>query len=79
MEKRDSIYDVLGEFITHKKGIIKERVITEDVPIAILSEAPIFALFMSANWCPPCKGLIPCLKKFYEEVNSSRYDGIYKV
>lgn len=29
---------------------------------------------MSAHWCPPCKGLLPTLKRFYEEVNSMELD-----
>jgi thiol-disulfide isomerase/thioredoxin len=52
--------------------MIKDHIITEEVPIEVLRYIPIFALFMSANWCPPCKGLLPCLKKFYSEVNSKQ-------
>ena len=26
-------------------------------------------LFFSADWCPPCKGMIPVLNEFYKQVN----------
>ena len=64
------MYDYLGEFAMKKRGIVKERVITEDIQVSTLSEFPCFALLMSSHWCPPCKGLLLHLKKFYEEVNN---------
>ena len=38
-----------------------------------LNDVPILILFFSANWCPPCIGLIPYLEDFIETVNSKVY------
>ena len=47
-----------------------------------LFQIPIIALFCSANWCPPCKGMIPILDKFVNKVNEMDFefgqDGITK-
>jgi hypothetical protein len=66
MDHKDKnyIYNILGEKLLKKRGIIKEKVLIEDMEISYLSEFPIFGILMSAHWCPPCKGLMPCLKKF---------------
>ena len=66
MEKNDknNIWNILGDKVLKKRGIIKEKVLIEDMDITYLSEFPIFGILMSAHWCPPCKGLMPHLKKF---------------
>jgi thiol-disulfide isomerase/thioredoxin len=70
MERQTTIYDLIGETATKRKGIIKERVITEEVKTSDLAERPLFGVLMSAHWCPPCKGFLPHLKKFCDEVNA---------
>eukprot|EP00347_Sterkiella_histriomuscorum_P017788 403347991 len=74
MERQQNIYDLLGEKAIRKKGIIKERVVTDEVDIGQhLSEFPCFGVLFSAHWCPPCKGLLINLKKFHQEVNFRKY------
>ncbi|MFN9898198.1 MAG: hypothetical protein ACK55Z_05250, partial [bacterium] len=34
-----------------------------------LKRIPFIILFFSAEWCPPCKGMIPSLIEFYNQVN----------
>ena len=74
MERELNIYDYLGEKTIRKKGIIKERVIQEDIDIGEhLSEYRCFGVLFSAHWCPPCRGLLMNLKTFYNEINAKRY------
>jgi thiol-disulfide isomerase/thioredoxin len=74
MDKQLNVFDYLGDTVLKKRGIVKDRVFTETISTSILKDYPIFILFFSANWCPPCKGMVPCLKRFYEEVNEKEYN-----
>jgi len=31
--------------------------------------ADVVLLLFSGAWCPPCRGFLPVLKKFYKEIN----------
>ena len=71
VEEAIDIYSLIGAKALKKKGIIKERVVTEEVELHYhLSEYPCFGILFSAHWCPPCKGLLLNLKNLCSHVNS---------
>ena len=37
----------------------------------VIREMKLVCIFFGADWCPPCKQLIPALKQFYREVNKT--------
>lgn len=53
--------------------MIYDKILSHNIRCEQLFEIPIVALFCSANWCPPCRGFIPILDKFYTYVNKSNY------
>lgn len=56
-----------------KLGMMDEEVINVQVEGAQLYEIPLFALFFSADWCPPCRGMLPILNNFYQKINAGDF------
>ena len=52
--------------ILKMKGFKYEQLDTAPADPALLCQVPFILLFFSAHWCPPCRGMLPDLKEFYE-------------
>jgi nucleoredoxin len=37
----------------------------------VIKDVKYISIFFGADWCPPCKQLLPALKAFYKEVNKN--------
>jgi thiol-disulfide isomerase/thioredoxin len=55
--------------LNKKRGIKNGAIDLVPVEPSILKAIPFVILFFSADWCPPCKGMLPSLNEFYKQVN----------
>ena len=39
------------------------------ISIADVMKAEVVLLLFSGSWCPPCRGFLPAIRKFYNDVN----------
>lgn len=56
-----NILDLIGTKFQSKQG---------QVSLEEVTKYPLIGIFFSADWCPPCQGVVPLLTSFYSEVNA---------
>ncbi|TNV79160.1 hypothetical protein FGO68_gene10668 [Halteria grandinella] len=69
-QKRISLASLFGPHLQRKRGLVGTQFVYDQVSSDFLMQVPLLAIYLSANWCPPCKGFLPFLNRFYIQANS---------